>query len=595
MKKAMQFLALIFIASAAHAEVKEYIRDHTYHAAEYDTEATSRLNAIDGVKRELLDELGTYVGSVIKINQDTLGNSYMSQDMVKITAGIVAMKLLNEKWLRPEYFVKASMKADPDDVLTKLKAMRADLELEKNLRNSYEELERARAELEELKAQLAMLKKTRGSVAALPVPAAKPDTVSVVQKMQKMEDDKQKELEKDLQEVKKSPVAPPPAAAVTPSRPALVAAPETKPASVVVAETKPSQAQVNAEQAQKDLERAAEEFKKAPPPQVVKVEPAKPPLEEKKLVASYQKAMQNIEVEEAFQRGLVAQIKGDFSTLVKEMAALAAKGYPRAQVHMGWIYERGIGVEQDYQKAFEWYEKAAANGAKNAPAHIGEMYEKGFGVKQDYLKAAEYYQRSIDLDGSLGYAAMGYLHETGKGVQFDRVKALEYYEKAIAKGDHKALALLGLMYQQGHGGLPRDEKKAVELYQQAIDHGIPLAMTRLGEMYNQGKGGLPQDRNKAMSLFLESARYRSPAAYAHLGRMYEEGWATKQDYAEARKWYEQAAEHDAIYAMVRLGFIYKDGLGVKRDWDKATDWFKKAASLGNDKAEEMLKKRANWR
>lgn len=540
-------ILVIYSAQYARAEVKEYIRDYNYQSESYDTVTSSRVNAISGVKRELLEELGTYVGSVVKQNQDALGNSYMSHDVINITAGIVALKVLDEKWMQPVYYVKAGMKADPDDVLAKLKAMRADLELEKNLRNSYEELERARAELDSLKAQLAQLKKT---------------TVAIV-------------------------VAP------APSTP--VVAEARTPESVIV---KP--VQVNAEPAQNELAKE-ESVQPAPvvaltpnPEAVAMPVPAAVP-DAKKLVASYRLAVQNIEVEEAFQRGLVAQINGDFLSLTREMSALADKGYRSAQTKMGWIYERGMGVPQDYQKALQWYEKAAANGAKNAPAHIGNMYEKGYGVKQDYAKAAEYYKRSIELDGSLGYARMGYLHETGKGVQFDRVKAVEYYEKAIAKGSVHAMTLIGLLYQQGQGGLPRDEKKAVALYQQAIDHGDPLAMTRLGELYNQGKGGLPKDHEKAMALLKESARYHLPAAYAHLGRMYEEGWATRQDYAEARKWYEQAAEHDAIFAMRRLGLMYKEGLGMSRDWDKATYWFKRAAALGDDKSEKMLNKRANWR
>jgi len=543
-------LAALISVPQAQAEVKEYIRDYNYHGTDFDTADTGRINAIDGVRRELLNEIGSYVGSVIKTHQDSLGNSYMSQDLVNITAGIVALKVLNERWSRPVYFVKAGMKADPDDVLAKLQAMRADLELEKSLRSSYEALQSARAELEELKAQLAQLKKAgaAGVIAPPPlaaaqvvIPAPKPVTVQ----MQQMEDQAHKEARavdegSQLFAAGNVPVA-------APSRDVVEAKPEI-------------------------LQEGAE-----------------------KLQARYQKVGHNIESEEAFQRGLVAKIQGDFTALLREMAPLAEKGYSRAQVLMGLIHERGMGVEQDYLKALEWYEKAIVNGAKNAPAHIGRMYELGFGVKQDYAKAAEYYRRSINMGGSLGYARMGFLHETGKGVQFDRVKAVSYYEEAMARGDYHAMALLGLLYQHGRGGLDRDDKKAVELYKTAMDHGEPLAMTRMGEMYNQGIGGVHQDQQKAMALFLESARYKLPASYAHLGRMYEEGWATRQDYAEAKKWYEQAAEHDAIYAMRRLGFMYKEGLGMKRDWDKAAYWFKRAANLGDDKSQGVLRKRAYWR
>ena len=98
-------LLCALMPTIASAGVKEYVRDYTYQGAQVDTRATCRVNAIDGVKRELLDELGTYVGSVVKIHQDSLGNNYMSQDVVNITAGIVALKLLDERWNQPAYFV----------------------------------------------------------------------------------------------------------------------------------------------------------------------------------------------------------------------------------------------------------------------------------------------------------------------------------------------------------------------------------------------------------------------------------------------------------------------------------------------------------
>ena len=592
-------IAPIFLATQAQAEVKEYIRDYNYQGESYDTVASCRANAISGVKRELLDELGTYIGSVVKMYQDSLGNSYMSHDVVNITAGIVAMKVIDEKWTKPIYFVKAGMKADADDVLVKLKAMRSDFELEKSLRNSFEELKRARDELEELKAQLAQLKQSGNTIApsakVMPIvvavaPSMEPDTN--IKRMQKIEDQMQKELAASIKEN---------AGAI---------AEEKKPSAEIA---KINSVPSGAELAQKELSKEvikeqalatqALAIKKEPQPEqiiapvqpVISVQPNKVmPPEEKQLVASYQKAVQNIEVEEAFRRGLMAQLSGDFVALTKEMAPLAEKNYSRAQARMGWIYERGLGVPQDFEKAFAWYEKATLNGAKDAPAHIGLMYELGYGVQQDYAKAAEYYKRSIEMGGSLGYARMGFLHETGKGVQFDRLKAEEYYEKAIAEGSYHAMTLMGLLYQKGHGGLDRDEKKAVALYQQSIDHGEPLAMARLGEMYNQGLGGLPVDHEKAIALLRESARYKIPAAYAHLGRMYEEGWATQQDYTEAKRLYEQAAEHDAIFAMKRLGFMYKEGLGVTRDYDKATYWFKRAAKLGDDKSVEVLRKRAYW-
>jgi TPR repeat protein len=543
-------------AQSAQAEVKEYIRDYNYHGAAYDTETTCRVNALDGVKRELLDELGTYVGSVVKLHQDSLGNSYMSQDVVNITAGIVAMKVLDEKWKQPVYFVKAGMKADPDDVLVKLKALRADLEMEKALRESYEELQNSRNEVAKLKAQLAQLMgaqdkqvsaKTVVPVSAIAAPAPAPVVQPVIA-------------------VPVVPQQPTPAAIEAPVAKLAVQAPVEIAAAPVVEKPVPQ----------------------SPEPVVPATAPVVAPSVAS-LTAQYVQAVQDVEVGAAFQRALAARMRGDFGALLREMSALAEKGYAQAQFRMGWLHERGVGVAQDFVKAREWYAKAMANGDADAIARTGLLYELGLGVEKNYDKAAAYYQRAIAANSALGYAHMGYLYETGKGVPRDREKAAEHYRRGMEKGDYLAVTRLGFLYQLGRG-VGKDEYKAVELYKQAVDHGQPLAMTRLGQMYNLGQGGVPQDHTKAMALIRESVRYNLPGAFAFMGFMYENGWETQQDYAEARRLYEKAAELDAPFAELRLGIMYRDGLGVSRDRQKAVYWLERAADKGEDKAAAILER-----
>lgn len=564
-------MAACCAALAAQAEVKEYVRDYSYHGADFDTAATCRMNAIDGVKRELLQEIGTYVGSVVKLHQDSLGNTYMSHDVVNITAGIVAMKVLDEKWKQPVYFVKAGMKADPDDVLAKLKALRADLELEKSLRESYEELQNSRNEVAKLKAQLAQLMHERDNTASAPPPepvaatpvAVKPEVAA--------------------------PAAPRPdrAATETPDAPEKPAEKPSVEAVVVPAiqpVPEPLVAAAPAAQPVREIPRISAEPVSSVP--VVAPADANTPAVEN-LVAQYVQAVQDVEVGAAFQRAMAARINGDFAALHREMSALAEKGYPKAQFRMGWLYERGIGVPQDYAKARSWYAKAMANGEADAIARMGLLYELGLGVEKSYDKAAEYYRRAIREGDALGYAHMGYLYETGKGVPRDRERAAEHYRRGMEKGNYLAMTRLGLLYQMGRG-VTRDEYKAVELYRQAVDHGQPLAMTRLGQMYNLGQGGVPLDHAKALALIGESMRYNLPAAYAFMGFMYENGWEVKQDYAEARRLYEKAADQDAPFAELRLGLMYRDGLGVNRDRQKAMYWLERAASKGEDRAEAIL-------
>ena len=64
------------------------------------------------------------------------------------------------------------------------------------------------------------------------------------------------------------------------------------------------------------------------------------------------------------------------------------------------MYKNGLGVEQSYEKAVEWYLKAAEQGLADAQNNLGNMYYTGTGVEQSYEKAVEWWQKVAEQ----GYA-----------------------------------------------------------------------------------------------------------------------------------------------------------------------------------------------
>jgi uncharacterized protein len=54
---------------------------------------------------------------------------------------------------------------------------------------------------------------------------------------------------------------------------------------------------------------------------------------------------------------------------------------------LGWMYQEGRGVPQNYAEAMKWYIKAAEQGFANAQFNLGMMYAKGQGIPQSYVKA----------------------------------------------------------------------------------------------------------------------------------------------------------------------------------------------------------------
>ena len=66
----------------------------------------------------------------------------------------------------------------------------------------------------------------------------------------------------------------------------------------------------------------------------------------------------------------------------------------RAQCDLGMMYFEGNGVEQDYIKAKQWFEKSAQQGDAYARFRLGVIYEDGTGVEQDYTKAKQWYEQA---------------------------------------------------------------------------------------------------------------------------------------------------------------------------------------------------------
>ena len=84
-------------------------------------------------------------------------------------------------------------------------------------------------------------------------------------------------------------------------------------------------------------------------------------------------------------------IRNDFNTAFHYYSDAADAGDADAQLSLAYMYLRGEGVEQDYEKAFKWTEKSAEQGLAQAQNELGRAYEQ---MKQDYNKAIEWYKKA---------------------------------------------------------------------------------------------------------------------------------------------------------------------------------------------------------
>ena len=80
---------------------------------------------------------------------------------------------------------------------------------------------------------------------------------------------------------------------------------------------------------------------------------------------------------------------------VEELKKIANQGDIDAQFNLGFMYDAGKGVPQDYKKAVELYMKAANQRHALAQNNLGFMYGEGKGVLQNYVKAHMYFSLAV--------------------------------------------------------------------------------------------------------------------------------------------------------------------------------------------------------
>jgi len=80
--------------------------------------------------------------------------------------------------------------------------------------------------------------------------------------------------------------------------------------------------------------------------------------------------------------GTAVFTRGNYTAAVNRAAPLAERGDAQAQAFLGFMYEHGRGVAQDYVIAVHWYTCAAEQGHPTAQYLLGLMYDKGHGVER---------------------------------------------------------------------------------------------------------------------------------------------------------------------------------------------------------------------
>lgn len=301
--------------------------------------------------------------------------------------------------------------------------------------------------------------------------------------------------------------------------------------------------------------------------------------------------------------GTLHYLQQDYNIANFWLDKAAAQEIPYALCVIGSMYYEGKGRVQNNKFAFDFYSKAAEKEDVGGLFHVGVCYYEGCNVKKDYSKAKEYFLLAVNkkFDETLGileknrhlsYVAsgerfIGYMYEQGLGVEQDWKMAHQYYLNAADKGDATAQFNIGSIYYNGNEKYAKDYHEAFKWIEKSAEKGVDMAQNLLGYMFMNG-WGCPQNYEKALFWYSKSANHGNDQAMNNIGYMYLNGYGVGIDYNEAKQWYEKAAEQGNAIAYYNIGDMYESGIGVKKDYGLAKYHYKKALSKGYNAANKKI-------
>lgn len=243
---------------------------------------------------------------------------------------------------------------------------------------------------------------------------------------------------------------------------------------------------------------------------------------------------------------------GDYAAALSVLAPLADAGDATASYHLGLMYDAGLGVPLDRNRALALFTAAADAGNGDAAHALGTYYELGQVVPRDPAKAARWYRLSADAGNEKAMGNLGNLYEEGLGVPRDTAKAATWFERAADRGNAKAMRRLARLYERGEG-VAKDPHRAHELMSRAsvigdlaAKHALALARLERGD---------PEAVAEGVALLEDAAMKGYVPAKLSLARIYLYGLGTDVDRSRAYFWLRSCANAGDAWARQRLAAL----------------------------------------
>lgn len=259
-----------------------------------------------------------------------------------------------------------------------------------------------------------------------------------------------------------------------------------------------------------------------------------------------------------------------------EVEPSSKKLKPYVQYRIGKMFCYGLGTEQDYEKAFEWFERSAKQKNKFAQFSLANLYYYGSGVKKDLSQAFLWYQRSSSQGQPYAAYSIAQMYRYGEYVTKDNDTAQRYYKQALSgflkiESDDMAnddlFYKLGQMFKVGLG-TDSDVTKAIEYFRRSAEMNNKNGLFEYGKALLIGEH-IPQDTDSAVKLLEKAVKLKNRNAKRFLALEYISGEHLEQDIEKGIALLTECADSGDVIACYRLGKIYLQGEIMPQNLDKA--------------------------
>lgn len=249
---------------------------------------------------------------------------------------------------------------------------------------------------------------------------------------------------------------------------------------------------------------------------------------------------------------------------------------PYVQYRIGKMFCYGLGTEQNYQKAFEWFERSAKQKNKFAQFSLANLYYYGSGVEKDLSQAFLWYQRSSSQGQPYAAYSIAQMYRYGEYVTKDNDTAQRYYKQALSgflkiESDDMAnddlFYKLGQMFKLGLG-TDSDVTKAIEYFRRSAEMNNKNGLFEYGKALLIGEH-IPQDTDSAVKLLEKAVKLKNRNAKRFLALEYISGEHLEQDIEKGIALLTECADSGDVITCYRLGKIYLQGEIMPQNLDKA--------------------------